>query len=246
MERRSPTAAFPLPSSGVPDPTSVTTEPQVRRDARRRLVLDVAVTFVVVLAVALVIGLILRQFFLPTGATSFDRHITDWVFAHWRTPRGLTVATRVSWAGGPILVIPTAVAVTTGLALARRWRLVQFFVTTVVGGVLVSELASVISDPRRPPGELGLRHPFASSFPSGHAAAATATYIGLALVVMALTRSRTVRVIVWVLAVALIVSVCAARVYLAVHWTTDVLTGCVIDALWAFGMRRAFRLRPPT
>jgi undecaprenyl-diphosphatase len=195
-----------------------------------------------VLVLALLLGLLLQPFIAPVGSTTLDRHITDWFFT-WRTSRGLSFATRASWIGGPILVIPVTAAVTTGLVLIRRWRLAQFFVVTVVGAAALNALARVIIDPRRPPGELGLRHPFASSFPSGHAAEAAATYVALAVVVMALTRSRAVRALVWACAVMLILAVGVARVYLAVHWTTDVLVGLTIGTLWALGMARAFRLR---
>jgi membrane-associated phospholipid phosphatase len=58
-----------------------------------------------------------------------------------------------------------------------------------------------------------------------------------------LTRTRTMRVLVWTLAAALILAVGVARVYLAVHWTTDVLVGVTIGTLWALGMAHAFRLR---
>jgi undecaprenyl-diphosphatase len=190
-----------------------------------------------------VIGLVLQSLQLRTGATAFDRHVTDWLFAHWRTRRGLSSMNRVSWLGGPILAVPIAAATTLGLVLLRRWRLAACFVVTVAGAALLNVLVRAIVDPRRPPGELGLRHPFASSFPSGHAAQAAATYIGIALVVMALTRSRAARVLAWTLAVALILAVGMARVYLAVHWTTDVLTGVVIGTLWALGTARAFRRR---
>jgi membrane-associated phospholipid phosphatase len=211
--------------------------------AYRRLIVSVALTFVAVLAVALVLGLVLEAFIAPVGSTPIDRHITDWFFTNWRTPHGLTVMTRVSWIGGPILVIPVTAAVTPGLLLMRRWRLALFFVVTVVGAATLSALAKAIIDPRRPPGELGLRHPFASSFPSGHAAAAAATYLALGVIVMVLTHSRPIRVLVWSAAAALIIAVGVARVYLAVHWTTDVLVGFTIGTLWVLGMTRAFRLR---
>ena len=199
-------------------------------------------TFVAVLAVALVLGLVLELLLAPNGSTTFDRHVTDWFFT-WRTRDGLSVMTRASWIGGPILVIPTTVAVTLGLVLVRRWRLAQFLVVTVVGAAALNALVKAIVDPRRPPGELGLRHPFPSSFPSGHAAEATATYVALGLIVMVLTASRATRVLVWVGVGALIVAVGTARIYLAVHWTTDVLVGATIGTLWALGMARAFRLQ---
>jgi undecaprenyl-diphosphatase len=207
----------------------------------RNLIVTVVVTFLAVLVIALAVGLILESLVAPVGSTTLDRHITDWFFT-WRTNDGLGVMTRVSWIGGPILAIPVTVAATLGLVLAREWRLAQYLVITVVGAVALSALAKAIIDPRRPPGELGLRHPFASSFPSGHAAAVTAIYVGLAVIVMVLTRSRVARALMWSVAVVLIVAVGVARVYLAVHWTTDVLTGILIGALWAIGSARALRL----
>lgn len=196
------------------------------------------------LGIALALGLALEPFHTSTGATAFDRHVTDWFFT-WRTTSGLTVMTRVSWVGGPALVVPITVVATLALVVTRQWRLAQFFVTTVVGAATLNALTKAIIDPRRPPGELGLRRPFPSSFPSGHAAEAAATSVGLAIVVVVLTRSPTIRVIVWSLVAALVLAVCVARVYLAVHWTTDVLVGVVIGTTWALGMARAFRLRAP-
>jgi len=230
----------------VPDPSPVVVGAPARADARPpgALILELVVTFAVVLAVAVVVGLVLEQLIAPVGSTTFDRHVTDWVFAHWRTPRGLSSMNRLSWLGGPILVVPVTAATTLGLLLARRWWLAAWFVTTVVGTALLTTLARTIVDPRRPPGELGLRYPFASSFPSGHAAEAAATYIGLGILVVVLTRSRVVRALVWTLATVLILAVGVARVYLAVHWTTDVLTGFVIGTLWVLGTARAFRLHP--
>ena len=209
----------------------------------RAVVVSLAVTFAAVLTLGVVVGIALRPLQLDTGATAFDRHVTDWVFAHWRTGHGLSVMTRVSWLGGPILAVPIAAAATLGLVLLRRWRLVACFVVTVAGAALLNVLVRAIVDPRRPPGELGLRHPFASSFPSGHATQAAATYVGIALVVMALTRSPAARVLAWSLATVLILVVGVARVYLAVHWTTDVLTGILIGSIWALGTAHAFRLR---
>jgi undecaprenyl-diphosphatase len=223
---------------------ATTIDASARGDARRPRVVvrDAAVIFVLVLVVAVVIGLVLERLVAPVGSTTFDRHVTDWVFT-WRTRDGLSVMTRVSWIGGPILVVPVTVVVTLALVAARRWWLAGYLVTTVVGAALLNTLARAIVRSRRPPGELGLRHPFASSFPSGHAAEAVALYVALGILVLVLTRSRVARVVAWTVAAALIVAVAIARVYLAVHWTTDVLTGCIIGALWALGMAHAFRLR---
>jgi undecaprenyl-diphosphatase len=207
-------------------------------------VIRIVATFAAVLALGVLIGLALRPFIAPVGSTTMDRHVTDWFFT-WRTPRGLTNATRISWLGGPIGVIPITAATFVGLAAVRRWRLDVCFVVIVSGAAALNALARVIVDPRRPPGELGLHHPFASSFPSGHAAEASAVFVGLGLIVFAVSRARAARVLVWPPVAAVIFVVGAARVYLAVHWTTDVLTGVVIGTTWALGTARAFGLHAP-
>jgi undecaprenyl-diphosphatase len=236
----------PLPSSEVPNASPITADAPELGDRRRgrTLIFGVAMTFVAVLVLALALRVALEPFLARNGSTTIDRRVTDWFFT-WRTTSGLSVMTRVSWIGGPSLVVPTAVSVTLALVLVRRWQLAQFFVITVVGAAVLNALAKAIISPRPPPGELGLRRPFPSSFPSGHAAEAAATYLGIGIIVVVLTRSRTIRVIVWSFVAALILAVCIARVYLAVHWTTDVLIGAIIGTLWALGMARAFRLRSP-
>jgi membrane-associated phospholipid phosphatase len=213
----------------------------VRRAAR--LALTLAVTFAAVLGLVLVLGLALQPFIHPVGSTTIDRLITDRLLAG-RTRLGLDVVGHISLLGGPTLVPPVAATATVLLAWAQRYRLTMCFATTVVGAAALNSLARMISTPRRPPGELGLVHPFFSSFPSGHAAEAAACSLGLAIVVAAVTPRRAVRAVAWSAAVVVMLAVAFSRVYLLVHWTTDVLVGLVIGTLWAFGTARAFHVRP--
>jgi undecaprenyl-diphosphatase len=59
-----------------------------------------------------------------------------------------------------------------------------------------------------------------------------ALYVGLAVVIWFLTRSRWMRVSGTVAAAALALSIGASHVYLGVHWTSDVIAGWALAAAW--------------
>jgi PAP2 superfamily len=103
-------------------------------------------------------------------------------------------------------------------------------VTVVVGQNLIANTVKVLVDRERPP----VPHLAASSgfsFPSGHTAAAAATWAAVVLVV---GRGRPVRVKAWLAAGAALVTavVAASRVLLGVHWLTDVIGGAALGFGW--------------
>jgi undecaprenyl-diphosphatase len=89
--------------------------------------------------------------------------------------------------------------------------------------------------------------PTSFSFPSGHALVATCFFGGLAVLISHRLEGRLAQVAVWLVAIALILLVGVSRIYLGVHYPTDVAAGYAVGIIWvtavALGDRLAERRR---
>jgi undecaprenyl-diphosphatase len=121
------------------------------------------------------------------------------------------------------------------LALLGRRRSALFVIVAVGGGQLFSSLAKRGFDRPRPelvPHEAVV---FTASFPSGHAMMSAVTYLTLAALLARVQPTRALKLYVLSLAVALTIAIGISRVYLGVHWPSDVLAGWTAGAAWALG-----------
>lgn len=203
------------------------------------LALTLAVaTFVALLAMA---GILLLMVRTETGVARFDLASARWGATH-ATIGSTAVLRRLSLLGGTAGVVFVAVAA--GLVEYRRLpdrAVPALLAATVLGQFAVTNGIKEIVERARP--DISQLTGFAgSSFPSGHASAAAATFAVVALLA-GRRRSRSARAVIAGAAVAVAVIVAGTRVLLGVHWLTDVLAGLAVGwawfALWsiAFGGR---------
>jgi undecaprenyl-diphosphatase len=83
---------------------------------------------------------------------------------------------------------------------------------------------------------------YSGSFPSGHSTMSTAAFLTLAMLIASLEMKRRSKALAYVLAALVVVGVGFSRVYLGVHWPTDVLAGWCLGAAWALVGWLALRL----
>jgi undecaprenyl-diphosphatase len=134
----------------------------------------------------------------------------------------------------PALVI-AVLAVFGFLALAKAWRPAIFILVASGGGLIASSLLKYTIDRPRPDLVPHGNLIYTSSFPSGHSMMSAVVYFTLAALVTRLIERKRLKG--YALGVAMILTslVGVSRVYLGVHWPSDVLAGWSAGAAWALG-----------
>jgi undecaprenyl-diphosphatase len=121
------------------------------------------------------------------------------------------------------------------LLLRQKWRTALYVALAILGGAAMSFFLKSGFDRPRP--DLVAHHAevFTSSFPSSHAMASAVTFLTLGALLARTEPNRRLKAFVMGTAALLTLIVGASRVYLGVHWPSDVLAGWVAGAAWALG-----------
>jgi undecaprenyl-diphosphatase len=128
------------------------------------------------------------------------------------------------------------------LVLGRRGTAATVVLATASGGV-VAALAKLLVARPRPDIAGRLVEVSGLSFPSGHAMNSAIIYLTLASLVTHVERGRQVRRYTLAVAMLLVGTIGASRVYLGVHWPSDVLAGWCAGTVWAIGWWWVAQLR---
>jgi undecaprenyl-diphosphatase len=198
---------------------------------------------VVSLVVIVACGFALQPAFVHNGPTSGDAHVTRWFVDH-RSDTLTSVMRAVTWLGSSWVIIPLTVLVVIVLALRYPIARAVYLGIAVAGAFLLSTLVKYIIGRDRPPASVRLAHVASSSFPSGHTTQATATYLALAVIATCIVRETRWRLMIWSVALVVVALVGVSRVYLGVHWATDVLGGWLLGATWVGGLTLALQPGP--
>lgn len=134
----------------------------------------------------------------------------------------------------PILVV-AVLAVAGFLMLAKAWRPAIFTLAASGGGLILSSLLKEVIDRPRPDLVPHGNIIFTASFPSGHSMLSAVVYLTLAALVTRLIERKRLKGYVLAVAIILTLAVGVSRVYLGVHWPSDVLAGWAAGASWALG-----------
>ncbi len=157
--------------------------------------------------------------------------LRDWSGPAW-LPRAAVDITALG--GGTVLTV-LVIAVAGFLLLQRLPLTAAATVAACWSGDLVVDLAKSGFARARPDVVAHLVPVHNASFPSGHAASSAICYLTLAALAAQVTPDARVRRYLAIVAILLVGAVGASRVYLGVHWPSDVLAGWCFGTLWALG-----------
>ena len=167
----------------------------------------------------------------PIGSRSFEESMRD-----------------ITALGGFTVVTLVTVVGVAAFLLHGRKRHALVLAGTVLLAELSSDVAKTFYARARPDLVPHGSYVYSNSFPSGHSTLSAATYLTLAVLISHLEPSRGTKTMVFVLAAALVIGIGFSRVYLGVHWPSDVLAGWSLGAAWALAawtVLRQIAKRPP-
>jgi undecaprenyl-diphosphatase len=147
----------------------------------------------------------------------------------------------VTWAGNVATLALVVLAAAVWLARRRRVNEAVLLAVSAAGIELFNAGFKLVVQRPRP--ELAYVHLDTYSFPSGHAAGSAAIYGVIVYLLAAQARDLRVRVAVGVGYVALVALICFSRLYLEVHYLSDVLAGASLGAAWAAGLLFVYELK---
>jgi undecaprenyl-diphosphatase len=149
-------------------------------------------------------------------------------------PRWLEIAMRDLTSLGSVSVLTFMVAAALGyLLLIRKRGAALLVLVSIGGGTALSSLLKFGFDRPRPDLVAHLVDIHTLSFPSGHAMLSAVTYLTLGALLARVDARRAVKLYILGVAVALTLVIGISRLYLGVHWPSDVLAGWCAGAAWA-------------
>ena len=149
-------------------------------------------------------------------------------------PHWLAEAARDFTALGSAAVLLFVIAMVAGtLAFLKKYHAVWLVIVASITGQIVSQILKSLFNRERPDVVPHLTEVTTSAFPSGHAMAAAVVYLTLAAILMRLAPRWRLKVHILVIGLLLTFIVGASRVFLGVHYPTDVLAGWTAGLVWA-------------
>ena len=168
---------------------------------------------------------------LESDTLRFDDHVR--VLVHAESSPYLTqimiLATKI---GSTAPVVMFALLALTTFWLRNRTRDAIVFAVTIVGATVVTYVLKLDFHRARPMPYFGLASPNSFSFPSGHSLVAICFYGMLAHLISSRIRSRAIRLGIWIFAILMVLLIGFSRIYLGVHYASDVIAAYAAGAVW--------------
>lgn len=167
--------------------------------------------------------------------------IDERIFLWFHTPGGAPIgpewlketAAEITALGGYTVVFVLVASVIGFLLVSRKYGPALYTFLSIATGTLVGHLLKELYARPRPDLVEHLVNTHTPSFPSGHAMVSAIVYLTLGSLILRFVESGRVRVYVLAIAILLTFLIGLSRIYLGVHWPSDVAAGWAMGAAWA-------------
>jgi undecaprenyl-diphosphatase len=168
---------------------------------------------------------------------AFDRKVLLSMRHADLTPKGSPAfqeaARDVTALGGMLVLGMVTLATAVFLTLESKGKMGSFVLCSVAGGAGLSILLKDVFNRPRPDIAPHLAYASSSSFPSGHAMMSALTWLTLGALLARSHSQKRLKAFFLITATLLTLMIGTSRVYLGVHWPTDVLAGWTAGSVWA-------------
>ncbi|MEO7038829.1 MAG: phosphatase PAP2 family protein [Gemmatimonadaceae bacterium] len=204
-----------------------------RLDPRAYLTIHIVIGLVVCLLTAWLFAALLDSVREHDVLVRRDQALADWFHING-TPLGDRVNVFISMLGSPPAMAVLFAAAVLYLWRAKQRTLIVAWLLSFIGGTILDGVMKVVV--RRPRPEFAMRflHFHSWSFPSGHSMGSLIGFAMLAYTIIRVVpiRSMIAQTAVWTGALVMVALVGYSRIYLAVHYLSDVIAGYTLGVLW--------------
>jgi undecaprenyl-diphosphatase len=164
--------------------------------------------------------------------TKWDAIVLQWLHSH-TTAFGIQLMATFTILGALSFIAIPGIGIAALLARKRKWLILKGWTAALVGGPIIENILKRSIRRPRPEFAAAFLHGFSYSFPSGHAMNSTIAYGMLAYILVTLwTRRSASKVGIVLFTVLLVLGIGFSRLYLGVHYLSDVLGGFAVGSVW--------------
>lgn len=192
------------------------------------------------IAVTLVTFLALLTFFVWNGfADGFDFPLRAKLL-RLNPPEAITLWLGITFLGSGFCISILTILSVVVLAARAEWQFVRQIIYTMAGAMVIENGLKWAVHRARPLELFPDTLPESYSFPSGHALFAMSFYISMVLM-FGPRIHRTARMTLWVVAVLLVILIGASRIFIGVHYPSDVIGGYLAAGIWLVVMQLIYQ-----
>jgi len=208
-------------------------------NARKRLLEFISLSLLIGLAAAIG-SLVFFGWLADEVLEGETRHFDDVTRAavHTVASPALTMTMRgISFLGSTLFLTAATIFLVAWFAFRQWGREAKLFAITMIGASILNTTLKLAFKRPRPIPFFDLTPPETYSFPSGHSLASCCFFAGLAAILSGRVKSRRARTIIWIVATVMFLLIGLSRIYLGVHYTTDVIAGFAAALIWILVIR---------
>jgi membrane-associated phospholipid phosphatase len=177
-------------------------------------------------------GVLTEEVINHTSLTQFDITVLEWFHSN-STDTGVRVFEAISFLGSPLVLSILGIALAVYFISRHAWIFFASWIAALIGAGILDWVLKATVQRQRPAYAVAILHGHSFSFPSGHALASLLVYGMTAYFVIVLRVQEALsRTTVICLAAILILAIGVSRLYLGVHYFTDVIAGYAAGSMW--------------